>query len=107
MSGPETKDEATLRLAVMHDQPDAWRVLAVWRLSLAAGDCKVGDEIHVSRLQNLTGLAKQDAQRWARILFSAQIALSNGEITEESADFVRARMSRGRQEDPLEEGLSE
>lgn len=67
-------------------------MLAVWALSIQAGECKIGDEVHGKRLQNLTGLAVDDARRWAQILFNAQIAYANGEITQEATDYVRAKM---------------
>ena len=80
------------RVAVIFDEPDSWKILAVWDLSIKAGPCKVADAVHAARLQNLTGLAESDCRRWAMILFSAQIALANGEVIPEAMAFVRAKM---------------
>jgi len=95
MNPPPTLDDrkvGLLRCAIIFDEPAAWKVVAVWALSLAGGDCKIGDEVHASRLQNLTGIAKEDAQRWARVLSSSQITYANGEVDNTVVEFIRAKM---------------
>ena len=88
------ENEDTIKLAVIFDEPLAWKILAVWAISLKARDCSPSDALHVSRLQNLTGGAVKDCERWAKILVSCELAYGDGQIEPVADAFIRAKMVR-------------
>lgn len=107
MKLPPTATDAEasrLRCALIFNEPEAWKIIAVWRMACAAvraknekrAETEVATSIYSDNgaqiIQNFTGMAREDAKRWTGILLNAQIVFANGEVDEFAADFIRAKM---------------
>jgi len=83
-----------INVAVIFDEPDFWKLLGVWDLSIKMrGGQTAGSEEHAQQLNNLTGLGATVCRERARVLLNSQLAFPNGEIDDDARQYIERKLS--------------